>query len=187
MARTRIGLALATAAMGVAGVLGLAACAPAEAALTTEGQALATMGFDTQDLAAEPTGAAEAPAADPSAKPATGADKPTGDRREKYQAARRVVVNRHVLHGEVTVDTKQGPKVVVIQRGTVTELSPTSITVKSTDGFTQTWVLNKDTHVVHAKNPVTLSDVKNGIEIGIAGTKDGSTLTARLIVIPDQK
>ena len=46
----------------------------------------------------------------------------------------RHALGRRVLHGEVTVQTKDGVKTIVMARGEVTALSGDAITVKSSDG-----------------------------------------------------
>ena len=167
---TRIGLMLATAAVGVAGVLGLAACGPAADALaaqSVEGQALTATGLSA-DEAVTP-----AEATSPSA--GASADRPR---------LGRAWLRRHTLHGEVVVETKDGPRTVDVQRGTVTAIDARTMTVKSTDGFTLTWTLGGDLKVFEHRTAVLPSAVKVGTEVGVAGVKDGTTTTARLIVIP---
>jgi len=74
-------------------------------------------------------------------------------------------------------------KTIVVQRGTVTAVTSTSVSVKSTDGFTATWTFGDKLKVVQDKKAVTASAVKTGAEVGVAGTKDGSTDSARLIAV----
>jgi hypothetical protein len=182
MLRTRFGLAMATAVLGTAGVLSLAACGPADglANLSPEGQVLAAMGYAPADLQAETT---TVPASDPS--PGASAGARTGD--GKHRAAARVLLRKNLLHGEATVQTKEGTKVVDVQRGTVTAIDDKSVTVKSSDGFVQTWAIGTPIHVVQHRTAAQLSAVTVGAEVGIAGVKEGGTVTARLIVIPDKK
>lgn len=45
-------------------------------------------------------------------------------------------LGRRVLHGEVTVQTSEGVKTLVMARGQVTALSRDAITVRSSDGST---------------------------------------------------
>ena len=89
-----------------------------------------------------------------------------------------------MLHGEVVVQTKDGDKTIDVQRGTVTAVTDTTVTVKSTDGFTSTWTFGDPLRVVQHGQKTDKSAVKTGEEIGIAGAKNGSTVTANLIVIP---
>jgi hypothetical protein len=196
MTRTRIGLALSAAAIGLLGLVGLSACAPdantgttnasdsveVPGDLTAEGQALAAMGFQTADLTPvrDPRPVAST---DPSTSPSTGAKR--GDRVGPHRA--RVFLRRNVLHGEAVVQTKDGVKTIAVQRGTVTAITDTSITVKSTDGFTQTWTFGKPINVIEHRTTVQPSSVKVGTTIGVAGPKENGGYTARLIVIPAAK
>ena len=182
MTRTRIALTLTT--LGLAGILGLSGCgvgagsttaavtAAAAADLSDEAYALQTVGFDT-GLAADP-----APSASASATP-DGQRKTRAERR----TAMRKYLRKNTLHGEVTVQGKDGPKTIVVQRGTVTAVTATSVSVKSTDGFTATWTFGDKLKIVQNRKTVQASALKTGAEIGIAGTKDGSADTARLIAI----
>ena len=53
-----------------------------------------------------------------------------------------------VQHGEFTVTGSDGKAVVMtVQRGAVTAASATSVSVRSTDGFSQTYAVNTATRV----------------------------------------
>jgi len=93
------------------------------------------------------------------------------------------MLGAHVEHGEVVVQTKDGDKTVDIQRGVVTAIDDKSVTVKSTDGFTLTWSFGNPLKVVERRTTVQPNAVKAGATVGVAGTKDGTTTTARLISI----
>ena len=168
-AMTRTRMALILPAIGLAGVLGLAGCgaaAPTPGDLADEATALAQVGFDT-GLQATPT---------PSASAQMG--KKAGGRK----AVRRYL-RKNTLHGEITVQGKGGPKTIVVQRGAVTSVNGSSLTVKSTDGYTLTWTLAAQARVVQDKKKVETSALKAGEQIGVAGTKDGSADDARLVAI----
>jgi len=48
------------------------------------------------------------------------------------------------LHGEyVVADDRGGYSTMISQTGTITAISPTSVTARSTDGFTQTYVIRE--------------------------------------------
>jgi hypothetical protein len=88
-----------------------------------------------------------------------------------------------VEHGELTIKDKDGKPVVwVVQRGTVTAVSATSISVKSEDGFTATYTVNADTKVRIGKDAKAIGDIKAGATVGIGGTKSGTTVTANRIL-----
>jgi hypothetical protein len=70
-----------------------------------------------------------------------------------------------------------------VQRGEVTAVSGTQVTVKSTDGFTLTWTYGNPLRVVQDKKAVDKSALKTGEQIGLAGEKNGAATDARLIAI----
>jgi hypothetical protein len=84
-------------------------------------------------------------------------------------------------HGQVTVRTKTGTEVVDLQRGQVTAVSPTSITVKSADGFTGTYVVDSTTKVSKTGQSSAIGNVANGDNVVIAATHTGNTDTAKRI------
>jgi hypothetical protein len=177
MTRTRIALTLST--LGLAGLLGLTGCGigtgtttaavQAAADLSDEATALQAVGFDT-GIAADPS-----PSASAGAESAT----PKKDRR----IAIRKYLRKNTLHGEVTVQGKDGVKTIVVQRGTVTAVTSTSVSVKSTDGFALTWTFGDKLRVVQDKKAVQTSALKVGQEIGAAGARNGNAIDARLIAI----
>jgi hypothetical protein len=147
------------------------------AAMGSEGEALAALGFDVQyadldDATATPTDAAST---DPTAGRGEGW-------RKRHQA--RVLLRKNLLHGEVVVQTRDGTKTIVAQRGTVTAVDGSSMTVRSTDGFTLTWTFGENLRVVEHGTRVQVDRVQVGALLGVAGAKDGERSVARLIVIP---
>ena len=168
----KLRVVLATAALGAAALLGLTACGQAAGdSLSPDATALTAVGFTTADLSS--------PYEDPQPS-ASGAARAHPLRPGKLRRE----LARHVLHGEVVVQTKDGDKTIDVQRGTVTAVTDTTVTVKSTDGFTSTWTFGDPLRVVQHGQKIDKSAVKTGEEIGIAGAKNGSTVTANLIVIP---
>lgn len=198
----RWGVAVTTAMLAGIGALGLTGCGVAgnaatdtaqqaavdvAAAMGADGQALAAMGFDTTQIAAADPSAS--PDADPGATAGPGAGRDRAQRAEAWRKRHlaRVLLRRNTLHGEVVVQTKNGTKTVEVQRGTVTAIDGTSMTVKSTDGFTETWTFDPQLKVVERRTTIQPSAVKVGTEIGVAGTKNGDDGLARLVVIPNKK
>lgn len=84
------------------------------------------------------------------------------------------------LHGQVTLGGKKH-QVVEFQRGTVEKISASSVTVKSKDGFTATYVLTAQTKVRKEKKAATVSDLKTTDKIRIVAVHTGSTLTAKTV------
>ena len=91
---------------------------------------------------------------------------------------------KRALHGEATVGGKEKTRVIDFQRGAVEKISATSITVKSTDGFTATYVVDADTVVRHARQVAKITDVKTGDKVRVVALKQGATSTARVIGEP---
>ncbi|MGE5827912.1 MAG: hypothetical protein ACM30G_06040 [Micromonosporaceae bacterium] len=149
--------------------------------LSLEGQALQAIGFSPNDMVPVASFADATPQPSVSGKPER--PFPPGVRHKRLRFA----FGQRMLHGEAVVQTDQGPRTVVVQRGTVTEITSTSVTVKSADGFTLTWTFGDPIHVVEHRTSVQPSAVAVGAQVGIAGTKDGNTPIARLIVIPGPK
>ncbi len=81
----------------------------------------------------------------------------------------------------MTVRTKTGTEVVDLQRGQVTAVSPTSITVKSADGFTGTYVVDSTTKVSKTGQQSAIGNVANGDNVVIDAIHSGNTDTAKHI------
>lgn len=97
-----------------------------------------------------------------------------------------------VLHGEGIVQTKQGPVRVAMQRGEATKLTPTALTVRSTDGFTRTWTLNDNVRVYDQRHTLQPNALKAGAQLTVAGTAPatstaspgmGNQFTAKWILV----
>ncbi|MFJ5955653.1 DUF5666 domain-containing protein [Paenarthrobacter sp. NPDC092416] len=104
----------------------------------------------------------------------------------------------HAIHGEHVVKNQDGTyRTVVTQTGKIESVGDSAITVKSEDGFTQSYAIKSDTRI--SRMPTELSELRNGkgrpslpsataadLKVGdtvrIAGTKDGDTVTATRIV-----
>lgn len=93
---------------------------------------------------------------------------------------------RQLLHGERVVKDKDGKIITVdIQRGTVSAVSASSMSVRSSDGTTWTWTLNGTTKVRGAnlkKEPT--SSIKVGDTVAVAGQRTGDTRIARAVADP---
>lgn len=86
------------------------------------------------------------------------------------------------VHGETTVRTRDGGfRVVTFQRGEITDVSGTALTVKSADGTAWTWTANGDTRVRRNHKDAALKDLAKGDDVRVAGERSGGTRTARLV------
>lgn len=82
-------------------------------------------------------------------------------------------IAHHAVHGQIVTTDSSGHYVThdgII--GTVSAVSPTSITIKSGDGFVQIYTVNADTKVRVKPNgkASTISEVKVGDKVGVVGT-----------------
>ncbi|MEU8253478.1 hypothetical protein AB0C06_04310 [Micromonospora inaquosa] len=197
----RWGFATSTTALLAAVALGVSGCSAAEvasqpareaavevaAAMGVEGQALAAMGFDADDLDVRTVAA---PATPTPGAPPSAQEKAREKRGEEWRKRRqaRVLLRKNTVHGEAVVKAKDGgTRTVAVQRGEVTAIDGDSMTVKSTDGFTMVWTFGDDLRVVERRATVQPSEVKVGATLGVAGAKDGDRGVARLILIPRAK
>jgi hypothetical protein len=194
--RTVVGLVAL--ALAGAGLLGLTACerpgsptaapaaavdAPAAALAAAAGleeQALTALGFAPSELtAAKPgPGSSAEPGGDPSAGPGR------GERGKNRRPLARALLRGRVLHAEAVVQTDEGVKTLISQRGTITAIDDDSVTVKSADGFTLTWTFGDELRVIDRRRTVQPTDLAEGVEVGVAGAKDGDASVARLIIRP---
>ena len=124
-----------------------------------------------------PAPSASAPSsAAPSSRPGTQQHQADG----KKNAHRRGLAAR-ALHGEATVGGAKKTRVVDFQRGSVTEVNATSVTIKSVDGFSAKYVVDAKTKVRKDKKQAGIADVKTGDRVRVLAQKDGSTVTAKRI------
>jgi hypothetical protein len=86
-----------------------------------------------------------------------------------------------VVHGQVTERTSSGGyQTVDVQTGTVTAVSSSSITVKSADGYSATYVVISSTEV--NAQAAGISTVKVGDTVDLTATVSGRTATAASII-----
>ncbi|HVW35353.1 MAG TPA: hypothetical protein VHL53_22665 [Acidimicrobiia bacterium] len=86
------------------------------------------------------------------------------------------------LHGEFTMKKPDGSgyQTVASQTGEVTAVSPSSITVKSEDGFSRTYTVDENTLVGSGRDGI--GTVKTGDSVHIAGIVEGATAKAAAIM-----
>jgi hypothetical protein len=88
------------------------------------------------------------------------------------------------LHGEVTLAGEQH-RVIAFQRGEVQKVNSKSVTVKSNDGFVETYALSDDTKVRDNGNKAKVSNIDTSDRVLVVATKDDSTLNARRVMVRD--
>jgi hypothetical protein len=94
-------------------------------------------------------------------------------------------LGRRVLHGEVTVQTQEGVKTLVMASGEVSALSRDAITVKSSDGVETSFTLNGDTRYGFRNEPAPSAELKVGDTAFVTGEKSGDGATAKRVVAGD--
>ncbi|HJV99162.1 MAG TPA: hypothetical protein VJ617_08730 [Arthrobacter sp.] len=131
----------------------------------------------------------------PSSSPS---DSASGQQDKKQDKAQRP---QH-LHSESVVKKADGTfETVLSQQGTVDAVSETSVTVKSDDGYTQTYAVNADTKVIKFPAPaadgtpatgddgkrlkpsdVTIGEIAAGEKVRVSGVKNGESVIAEKVV-----
>ena len=117
------------------------------------------------------------PSASASASPAASA------RAHRKLAHRRFagIIGGRILHGQVVVPKSGGGyQTVDVQRGQVTAVSSTSITVKSADGYSATYGVSSSTTVDAQSSGI--GSVKVGDRVVLEATLSGGTATASHIL-----
>jgi hypothetical protein len=147
------------------------------------GAGLAYADAPTDEPTSHPTATAttsptETPAAEPSGKRDQNGFRKRAVRRQLRFVAR-------ALHGEVTLAGEQH-RVIAFQRGGVQKVSRTSLTVKSNDGFIETYVLSDDTKVRENGDKSKVSEIDTSDRVMVVATKDDSALNARRVIIRDE-
>ena len=82
---------------------------------------------------------------------------------------RRAMLSR-IEHGELTLRTRNGDRTVDLQRGTVSAVSPTSISVTSADKFPGTYTVDSTTKVRTRNGLVSISSVHVGDQVFVVAS-----------------
>lgn len=87
------------------------------------------------------------------------------------------------MYGQYTFETKNGPRTLAFERGTVLSVAGADVTVKATDGTTWTWVLTSTSVVREDGSRTSAKSLAAGQLVLAAGPVSGTTRDARLVVI----
>jgi hypothetical protein len=90
-----------------------------------------------------------------------------------------------VLHGAVTVQTKDSVKTLVMAYGQVTALSKDAVTVKSSDGVETSFGIDGDTRYGFRNETAPTAELKVGEDAFVAGEKSGDRAVAKRVVSGD--
>ena len=86
-------------------------------------------------------------------------------------------------HGEVTFQTKAGPKTIAIERGTIQAVSSSNMTVVAKDGTTWTWDFTSSTKVRDAGKTVPSTNLSTGELVFVGGPVVSGVYDARVVRI----
>jgi hypothetical protein len=109
---------------------------------------------------------------------------------------RQVLGARHMLgrlrmlggmYGQYTFETKQGPRSLAFERGTITSVTGSDVVVRATDGTMWTWTLTGTSVVREDGTRVATSTLGQGQLVFTGGPVTDGTRDARLIVIREQQ
>ncbi len=87
------------------------------------------------------------------------------------------------IHGQVTYESKQGPRTLEYERGTIASVSGSSVVVRAADGTTWTWDLVSNTVVRQDHKKAPASALAGGQRVFVGGPLSGGARDARLVVI----
>ncbi len=87
------------------------------------------------------------------------------------------------IHGQITFESKKGPRTVDFERGTISSVSGSSVVVSAADGTTWTWGLVGNTVVRQDHKKAAASALSAGQRVFVGGPMSGTARDARLIVI----
>src|SRR4051794_39985822 len=76
----------------------------------------------------------------------------------------------HLEHGQLTLQTKKGDRTVDLQRGIVSAVTPTSISVTSPDKFAGVYTVDSSTKVRTRAGLVGISSVHKGDKVFVVAT-----------------
>lgn len=91
------------------------------------------------------------------------------------------------MYGQYTFETKQGPRTLAFERGTITSVTSSDVVIRATDGTTWTWTLTGTSVVREDGTRMPASTLKQGQAVFTGGSVTGGTRDARLIVIRDDQ
>lgn len=82
-----------------------------------------------------------------------------------------------IAHGRVTLNGNQH-RTVDLQRGTVQEVNPTSVTVRSSDGYIASYALDGNTKVIKNRQPSNIGQLAVNDRVTVVAGVNGTPATA---------
>jgi len=120
--------------------------------------------------------------------PAPNAAAKHAQRHHGHQGHHRPGLAARAVHGEFVVHNKRGDRVLDVQRGQVTAVTPAgsgtagTVTLRSVDGFFATYSFTPTSHVRNNGSKATPSSVKVGEFARVRAVKSGGTDSVRGLV-----
>jgi hypothetical protein len=87
------------------------------------------------------------------------------------------------MHGEFTFKTKEGPRTLAFERGTVISVAGPDVTVRAADGTMWTWVVTGTSVVREDGTRTSAAALADGQSVFAGGSVTGATRDALLLVI----
>lgn len=161
--------------------------------------ALSAVGVGVAAADPQPSPATPSSSATPNGQTAQTANSKTTNGKTATKDAKKADRKQHrrnllksALHGEATVGGVKKQHTIDFQRGTVTAVSTSSVSIKSVDGFTASYAIGTTTKVHKARGTATttktkgqpkatIAAVKVNDRVRVVGLKDGSKVTLRSI------
>jgi hypothetical protein len=100
--------------------------------------------------------------------------------------ARLELLLRRAMHGQVTVESKNGPKTIAFDRGVVQSVSGSSVVVKAANGVTAAWQVGSEARVYQHGQEVGADALAAGQRVSVVGVVTGGTDQARRVLIWDE-
>lgn len=118
-----------------------------------------------------------------SADSASASGAKAGARRKGVLAALRRLPGEY---GQYHYQTRKGQKVLAFERGTITSVSGTTVTVKAANGHTENWILTGRSVVREDGKKSTDAALAGGRKVLVAGPVTASAQDARVIIVRDR-
>jgi len=91
---------------------------------------------------------------------------------------------RHVVHGELTVETRDGLVTIQLDRGTIKAIGASSLTISEAGGSTVVVKTDDETRVWIGRERGTLDDLNIGDEVYVQSRVESNALAKRILVRP---
>jgi len=88
-----------------------------------------------------------------------------------------------VTHGEFTLDPAAGGRTVDVQRGQLVSVSPSEVTVRSSDGFTTTYRVEPGVTMTKNGQSATVSELATGDQSLVVAARDATGLAAQTVTV----